>query len=497
MNLPENLSAIKEEIKGYAESYNLNFFETIFEIVEFDELNEVASYGGFPTRYPHWRFGMEFEELSKSYTYGLQKIYELVINNDPCYAYLMKYNNIVDQKLVIGHVYAHCDFFKNNLWFSKTNRRMVDEMANHATQLRRISERYGYEVVENFVDICLSLENLIDPHAPFIQRSNGKSKFSTEDEIEEDVQVPVKLKSKSYMDSFINPIEFLEEQKQFAKKRKKKLKRKSPEQPERDILFFLIEHAPLDKWQRDVLSIIREEAYYFAPQGQTKIMNEGWATYWHSKIMTEKCLTDSELIDYADHHSGTLLTGTGRLNPYKLGVELFRDIQDRWNKGKFGKEYDECDDWVAKKNWDKNLGLGRQKIFEVRKLYNDLMFIDAFLTPEFCHEHKLFVYGYNDRTDLFEITNREFKEIKEKLLFSLTNFGQPIIYVEDANYHNRGELYLTHKHEEVDLQIDEARDTLSNLYKMWSRPVHLESVIDEIKTLLSFDGEEHDEIEID
>jgi stage V sporulation protein R len=497
MNLAEELSTLKEEIRGIAQSYGLDFFETIFESVEFDELNQVASYGGFPTRYPHWRFGMEYEELSKGYSYGLQKIYELVINNDPCYAYLMKCNNLVDQKLVMAHVYAHSDFFKNNMWFSKTNRKMMDEMANHAIQIRRFIERYGHDVVENFVDTCLSIENLIDPHSPFIRRSNGKDQFVSDEEIEEQAQPPVKLKSKSYMDSFINPEDFIQEQKQVAKARKKKLKRKYPEEPERDVLLFLIENAPLDRWQSEILSIIREEAYYFAPQGQTKIMNEGWATYWHSKIMTEKCLSDSELIDYADHHSGTLLTGVGRLNPYKLGVELFRDIEDRWNKGKFGKDYEECDDWHIKKSWNKNLGLGTQKIFEVRKLYNDLMFIDAFLTPEFCLEHKLFVYEYNERTDMYEIADREFKEIKQKLLFSLTNFGQPIIYVEDANYLNRGELYLIHKHEGVDLKIDEAKDTLLNLHKIWTRPVHLETILDEERILLSFDGHEHTEIEID
>ena len=156
------------------------------------------------------------------------------------------------------------------------------------------------------------------------------------------------------------------------------------------MLLFLLEHAPLKDWQRDVLAIIRDEAYYFAPQGQTKIMNEGWASYWHSTIMTRHGLTDAEVIDYADHHSGTMATSPHRLNPYKLGIELFRDIEERWNKGHFGPEYEACDDLHVKENWDKQLGLGREKIFEVRRIYNDVTFIDAFLTPEFCIKHKLF-----------------------------------------------------------------------------------------------------------
>jgi len=370
-------------------------------------------------------------------------------------------------------------------------------MANHATQIRRYVEQYGADVVEDFIEVCLSLENLIDPHSPFIKRDDGRNGEVDGDDGAAERKSPAKLKSKSYMDSFINPKDVLEKQAKFEEEERKRKKEKFPEKPQRDVLKFLLENASLEKWQSDILAIFREEAYYFAPQGQTKIMNEGWATYWHSKIMTEKSLTDAEVIDYADHHSGTVATSPGRLNPYKLGVELFRDIEERWNKGKFGKEYNECDDWVERKKWDKQTGVGRQKIFEVRRLYNDLMFIDAFLTPEFCLEHKLFAYAYNDRNDMYEISDRDFKKVKEKLLAGLTNFGQPFIFVVDANYLNRNELYLLHQHEGVELQLDEARDTLLNLFKIWKRPVHIETILDDAKTLLSFDGEEHNETEID
>jgi stage V sporulation protein R len=493
MDLIADLTGVREQIQKYAEDYGLDFYETIFEVVEFDELNEIASYGGFPTRYPHWRFGMQYEELSKGYTFGLQKIYELVINNDPCYAYLMKSNKMVDQKLVMAHVFAHCDFFKNNLWFADTDRKMIDQMANHATRIRRHVEKHGQEEVENFIEVCLSLENLIDPHGQFIRRKNGEQNMS---EKENGKKKPVRFKSKPYMDSFINPAETGKIEPATDEQDMEKRVR-YPLEPERDVLAFLLQHAPLKQWQTDILSIIRDEALYFFPQGQTKIMNEGWATYWHSTIMTEKVLTDEDVIDYADHHSGTVATGGGRLNPYKLGLELFRDIEDRWNKGKFGKEYEECDNHAVKKSWDKQLGLGRQKIFEVRKMYNDLMFVDAFLTPEFCRDQNLFVYSYNDRNDFYEISDREFKKVKEKLLFSLTNFGQPFIFVEDANYLNRGELLLRHQHEGIDLKIDEAQDTLKNLYRIWSRPVHVGTILDDNKVCLSFDGREHHQHEID
>jgi stage V sporulation protein R len=212
--------------------------------------------------------------------------------------------------------------------------------------------------------------------------------------------------------------------------------------------------------------------------------------------MSEKCLKDSELIDYADHHSGTLSTSPGSLNPYKLGIELWKDIEDRWNKGKFGKEYEECDDMEALKTWDKHLGLGRQKMFEVRRVANDITMIDNFLTKEFCENHKLFTYKYNDVSGNYEISDRDFRAIKDKLLFQLTNAGQPIITVVEGNYKNRGELYLYHKHEGIDLDVEYAKDTLQNIYQIWKRTVHLESRMSDRGKLFTFDGKDHIELNI-
>ena len=488
MPLPKELEAVRAKIEGHARDYGLDFFDTIFEVLDFKQINEVASYGGFPTRYPHWRFGMEYERMEKGYAYGLQKIYEMVINNDPCYAYLLRSNNLVDQKIVMAHVYAHCDFFKMNNFFAKTNRKMMDEMANHGSRIQRYIDRFGIDCVESFVDACLSIENLIDIHSPFIARPYGQDEKCPGDG--DDGDHVRRIKSKAYMDSYINPKEFLEAQEERMREERTRTA-SFPKSPERDVLLFLIESAPINSWQRDILSMVREEGYYFAPQAQTKIMNEGWATYWHSKIMTRKCLEDWEVVDYADHHSGTVATSPGRVNPYKIGLELFRDIEDRWNKGKFGSEYDACDDMTARKAWDRQLGLGREKIFEVRRLYNDLTFIDAFLTEEFCREQKLFTYAFNPKTEYYEIASRQFAEVKKKLLFALTNFGQPIIRVVDGNYSNSMELYLEHQYEGGDLMQNQAMDTLKNLHRIWTRPVHIETVSEGKKVLLSFDGQEH------
>jgi stage V sporulation protein R len=491
-NLPPDLRALKEEIEGYARGYGLDFYETIFEVIEADDLNEVAAYGGFPTRYPHWTFGMAYEELRKGYDYGLSKIYEMVINNDPCYAYLMRCNHTVDQKLVMAHVYGHCDFFKNNAYFAHTNRKMMDEMANHGTRIRRYVEKNGEEEVETFLDRCMSIDDLIDVHSAAIRRREEVSRYDFKPEEEEDDGLkPTRFKSKGYMNDYINPREVLKAEEDERKKLKEQTSRNFPERPEKDVLLFLIEHAPLKIWQRDVLSIVRDEAYYFAPQGMTKILNEGWASFWHSTIMTEKALQPWECVDYADHHSGTMATYGARLNPYKLGIELLRDIEHRWNTGKFGPEYDECDDLEERRKWDKKLGLGKKKIFEVRRVHNDITFIDTFLTPDFCREHKMFSYAFQDQAGQYVIESREFHKIKQRLLFSLTNFGKPWIYVVDGNYKNRGELLLKHEHNGVDLKLDHAADTLANIQYIWTRPVHLQTLVDGKPTTLSFDGTDH------
>jgi stage V sporulation protein R len=909
--LPRYLRVEQEKIEKIARGYGLDIFPTVFEMLSYDQMNEIAAYGGFPNRYPHWRFGMEYERLSKSYEYGLSKIYEMVINSNPSYAYLLEGNSLTDQKLVMCHVMGHVDFFKNNFAFRATdldageivtdpmkrsgadyspNRRWVDKMANHGAAVRRIVDRYGVPRVEEFIDTCLSLENLIDPWSRFVVR---RRESQPDDDAPGEVEVP-RLRAKDYMEEFINPSEYIEEQRRRIEATRERERGKFPAQREQDVLVFLIEHAPLERWERAILSIIRDEAYYFVPQLQTKVMNEGWAcvapdtlvftergllpmrevvagealavadgsttprqvrathvvgrrrtmrlctrrgfeltgssnhrvlladgrtwrqldqlvlgdkllvaggsslwpiravqiewparsrvsleqvaeaagvslwtvlrhragkptrsqaaiahalreyeapdndelpqafakrrpvrlpsevtpelgsflgyligdghisrvkrhlglttgdeqqakrfaelvtelfglparlknegrklrvlvhseelsdfltrglglthgpsarekkvpsailrspeavvraflralfdcdghagrqgvilssassrlteqvqllllnygilsrkrrqsdgvfhvhvagrsarkfldcvgfglarkelalkayvdshhfekperwedevvsleadegvvydisvsetqryaaaglvnhnSFWHSRMMTSDVCDWSEIVDYAENNAGVMATSSGRLNPYKLGVELFRSIEERWNKGQFGREWEDCSDLDVKKNWDLRLGLGREKIFEVRALYNDVTFIDEFLTPEFAHEHKLFTFTWSNRNDRFEIESREFRAVKEKLLAQLTNFGNPFIYVEDGNFENRGELLLVHDHRGVDLRADYAKETLNSLVRVWRRPVCLSTLADGKRVLLRFDGKDH------
>lgn len=473
----EELKYWIEKIATIARSYGLDFFETRFEVVDYDTMNELAAYGGFPGRYPHWRFGMEYERLAKSYAYGLHRIYEMVINNDPAIAYLLEDNALVDQKIVIAHVFAHVDFFKNNAWFAPTNRKMADEIANHGARIRRYIEEFGLEVIEDFIDRCLSLENLIDIHAPYVVRRRD---ILSEEEEGRKTPQETRIKTKKYLEPWVNPDEPKQEEHVVEQK---------PPLAERDILGFLAEHAPLTRWQRNILSMIREEAYYFVPQRMTKILNEGWATYWHSRMMTEKLLSDDEIVDYADHHSATVAQSGFSLNPYGLGLALLRDIKQRWDQGRFGKEWEECNNMAERERWDRRLMLGDQKLFEVRRIYNDLMFLDEFLTPEFVIEHKLFCYRKDEQDDV-HIESTDFRKVKEALLLQLTNLGEPVITIEDDNHANRKELYLVHRYEGIPLRHDWAVATLENLARLWSRPVHLETYVRDRKTVLSHDGKQ-------
>jgi stage V sporulation protein R len=247
------------------------------------------------------------------------------------------------------------------------------------------------------------------------------------------------------------------------------------------------EVVSIERGRGDVYDLTVAETHRYVAQG---LINHN--SYWHTTIMTKHALTDAEIVSYADHHSGTVATSPNRLNPYKLGLELLRDIEERWDKGQFGPEWEQCDDIIEKMKWDKKLGLGRQKIFEVRRVHNDVTFIDTFLTPEFCAKHRMFSFAYNEATEYYEIASREFEKIKRQLLHGLTNHGRPFIYVVDGNYRNRGELFLEHQYMGVELKLDYARDTLVNLEKLWRRPVHIASVIDDIPTVISWDGHAHE-----
>ncbi len=483
-DLTPDLRAHMDAIKAKAIEYGMDFHEVVFEVLDFRTMNMIASQGGFPTRYPHWRWGMEYEKLSQRDAYGMGRIYEMVINNDPCYAYLQESNGVGDQKLVMAHVYGHADFFKCNAWFSKTDPKMMNTMANHATRVQRHIERHGQDTVERFLDACLGIEFLIDPYSvfqpPTAPSGTGGAQSNTQFE-------PSRLPAKPYMDRFVNPPETLRAEQRAHEAHSARASGSIPARPTRDVLAFLLDRAPLEDWQRDVLSIVRDESYYFAPQAMTKVMNEGWATYWHSKLMTGHFLEAKEIVDYAEQHSGVVHMPAGGFNPYKIGLEMFKDIESRFNKGQHGSEWERMTEIGQRERFDDHSMRGREKIFEIRRVYNDVNFIDEFLTPEFVERHNMYRYKRDPNTGELRVVSRDFDQVKQALLFQITNMGQPFIYIVDGNYLNRGELFLAHRFAGLEVDAAKAGEVLRGVRLIWGRPVHLQMRVNEEMRLLTCD----------
>ncbi|MCP3915504.1 MAG: SpoVR family protein [bacterium] len=424
-----------------ARAVGLDFFEVVFEMLDARDVNAVAAYGGFPIRYPSWRFGMDFERLQKGYDYGLSKIYELVINNDPTYAYLVRSNSLMEQKLVMAHVFGHADFFKHNVWFAPTERKMVEVMGRNAGRIRGHVDRHGQNRVERFLDTALSLDSLIDPYLPLREHLQGGQPSVPTEGLAERAR-------RSFEASMGEPEPALEAQ--AAENRAL---------PTYDVIGFLMEHAQLEAWQRDILRMVRDEAYYFLPQRMTKIMNEGWASFWHSRLLTSRLLDPSEIVDFADCHAGATAVAPGQLNPYKLGIELFRHAE---HKG--------------------------HDLFRLRRVHNDVSFIDEVVDEEFASTNQLFVYQRNNRTGRPEVADRSWTAIKEQLLRELTWCGAPRIQLVQVGADR--ELTLVHHHEGRDIKIDEAGELLKQIATLWGSPVHLLTMDDGQGRRVTSDGEE-------
>lgn len=442
-----------EKISAKAKEFGLDFFDMRFEVCPADIIYTFGAYG-MPTRYAHWSFGKSFHRMKTQYDYNLSKIYELVINTDPCYAFLLEGNSLVQNKLVAAHVFAHNDFFKNNYWFGHTSRNMLDTMAANAERIADYEHKYGREKVEKYLDAALALQEHIDPHVRIKKAVRS-----------------VKIKRETPYDDLWNldrdqQTEIEEDEKNF------------PAEPEKDVLGFIMENSrSLEDWQRDIVSVVRSEMLYFWPQMETKIMNEGWATYWHLKLMREVELTEDEAVEFAKMHAGVIQKSRMSINPYLVGLKIWEDIEKRWNK-----PTDE-----EREKFGRTGGEGRQKMFEVRANENDVSFLRNYLTKQLAED--LDLYLYKKVYTKWQVTETSWETVRDGMIFLLTNCGYPYILVEDGDYRKNGELYLKHGHDGRDLDIYYLEKTLPYVYKLWGRPVHLETKVDNKIMLYSYNGE--------
>jgi stage V sporulation protein R len=480
----KDLEKSLDRIWGVAQKFGLDPYPTRFEIVPATVMYEIGSYA-LPGRYSHWTFGKAYHRMKTMYDFALSKIYEVVINTNPAYGFLLETNSPVQNQMVIAHVLGHVDFFKNNVYFSKTNRRMVESVSTHAQRMMSYEFKYGRKTVERFLDAVLAIEEHIDPNF-FIRRE-----ISAEEQKHRDEQRP---KEGRYDDLWsldksasasgtgggtgVPPVGRADSDEHVqdaqATPQHERL-------PQKDILYYLMKNSPtLSPWQRDVLAMVHEEVEYFIPQMQTKIMNEGWASFWHARIMRELDLSDSEHIEFADLHAGVVSPHKGKLNPYYLGYKIFEHIERNWND-----PTPEARDKLGRKG-----GEGREKIFEVREVESDVSFLRNYLTEELCEDLDLFVYELVEGEE-WTISEKRWERVRDQLVANMTNFGFPYLEVVDGDYHGNRELYLRHCYEGTELDMQYARKALEHVHTLWGRTVHLETMVDDEATVLRYDGEEH------
>ncbi|MDP2660253.1 MAG: SpoVR family protein [Dehalococcoidia bacterium] len=443
-----------------ARDFGLDPFPVRFEVVPATIMYEFGAYG-LPGRFSHWTHGKAFHQLKTMYDYGLSKIYELVINTNPAYGFLLETNSMLQNKLVVAHVFAHSDFFKNNAYFRETSRQMLEGASISASRIRQYEFENGAKEVELFLDAVLSIQEHVDPQQALRRRGRGNDGHGRE-------------QGKPHVSPYEDILSLGE-----SKEPEKPPLLKVPPKPQKDLLLFLAEHSPvLRDWQRDIIHIVRQEMLYFYPQIQTKIMNEGWASYWHARILRDMDLTGSEYIEFASLHSGVLAGSKRRLNPYQLGLKIFEDIERRWDN-----PTEDERERLGHKG-----GEGRRKMFEVREMESDVSFIRNYLTKDLVEE--LDLYLYEERDGEMVIVEKDWEKIRDMLVGSMTNQGFPYIMVEDGDYRGNLELYLRHYYDGRPLDLTHADRVLGHLYTIWGRPVHLETVLDDKPTLLSYDGQE-------
>jgi stage V sporulation protein R len=455
-----------EQIWEIAQRFKLDPYPVNFELVPASIMYEFGSYG-LPGRFSHWSRGKAYYRMKTEYDYGLSKIYELVVNTNPSYAFLMEQNDLLQNKVVVAHVLGHTDMFKNNVYFRHTPPNMIDKVSVNADRIRKYEYDHGAEAVERFLDAVLAIEEHIDPNLRIKRRDESQPAGDDERKT---------TRATEYDDLWR-----LEERgkPQPEDEPPSRKRRRFPAEPEKDLLLFMAQHAPnLEEWQRDILLIVREEMQYFVPQMQTKVLNEGWASYWHSRIIRELDLSDAEFASFAQMHAGVLAPQRMRINPYHLGYRILEDIERRWDTP--------TPEQIAK-GWQP--GKGREKLFEVREIESDLSLLRNYLTKELVED--LDLYLYRKEGDEWVIVEKNWEKVRDGIVASMTNFGYPYITVVDADFNGNTELLLRHQYEGQELDLHYAQKTLEYVHYIWSRPVHLDTVAEDQPIRLSYNGEKH------
>ena len=429
MNFFDELTKWDDRLCKMAADHGLDWFPLAYETCDYYEMIGAMAYHGMPSHYSHWSFGKSFERNHTMYGMGMQGLpYEMIINSNPSLAYLMEENPMYLQVLIMAHCIGHSDFFKNNITFKHTHpENIILRMRNAKRYIDKLIEdpSIGIEKVEHILDSAHALSmNVPQRFTPYVSQKEQKK------------QMVLDIKSGIYDNSVYVPDP-----------------EKTPVSNERNILAFLADCSPdLEDWQRELLLIVEEEAHYFMPQIRTKIMNEGWASYWHYRLMHELELPSSMHIPFLKTHNEVVRPHPGSINPYHLGFHMFRKIEERF---------------------------GLEECFIARESLNDESFIRQYLTQEDCEELELFNFSLRKNEYVVDDVSDEqgWKNVKEDLIKQVGGNSIPIIEIDNVDDHNV--LCLIHEHDGRDLELDYADAVVHHISKLWGDVVKLDTIIED------------------
>lgn len=494
----KRLEAIEQRIKEIAKEYGLTTTPIDFEIVSAQRMLEGMAYM-FPTNFSHWSFGRDYERARTIYDHtGADIPYEVVWNFDVPRAFIMESNPFALKVFVIAHVYGHVDFFLNSR-YSDRGRTFSDiaEEARYAAQrFHEYELMYGREAVEKTIDAAMSIRRQAHPDVFFEEELDNEVARERLMNLER-----AKLRSAGNFGSEFakpnTPAEIV-----AIEGRLRRFSNYVPPEPIYDLLGYIGRYSTkIDSWQRDIISVIRNQARALAPNMRTKLLNEGWATFWHARIMRrlfeEKLLTPEEHGVFNDFHSSVARESRMGFNWYSIGPALFEYIEECWDQGRFGRDYEECTDPIKKAYWNTGDKKGREKIFAVRSFYGDRMAVEEFFTSEFISRTKLYIYEeIKDPLtgDIHYVIAENDPEVIRKILkmkFAAAMRIQPIV-IKNANHGNRGELYLFHDYGSTGVELDERyRDgALEHIFYLWGRKVNLETVISGKQAVCQYDNKQ-------
>lgn len=467
------LQTYQSEIDRIAKNFGLDTYPNQIEIISSEQMMDVYASVGMPIGYHHWSFGKQFVTVEKQYKKGdIGLAYELVINSNPAIAYLLEENTMPMQALVIAHAcYGHNSFFKGNylfkLWTSPDS--IVDYLVFARNYIAECEEKYGSETVEELLDACHALMN------NGVFRYKHPHSLSLQDE---------KIRQRNrerYLQSQVN--ELWRTMPHSKKADRQAAKKNFPEEPQENLLYFIEKHAPLlEPWQREIIRIIRKMAQYFYPQRQTKVMNEGWATFWHYTIMNqlydEKLVTDAFMFEVLHSHTGVIAQPTfdsryfSGINPYTLGFNLYKDIRRMCEN-----PTEEDKKWfphLVNTPWLETLD------FAMRN-FKDESFIAQYLSPRLIRELKLFAIVDDDQKPdmlISAIHDEEGYQKVRDVLSAQYNLGLLEPDIQIVNVDLSGERTLILRHTQCDRRplSKTVTEMLKHLHALWQFPVRLESV---------------------